>query len=670
MIKPHQVDNLPTLDANQKQTFRNGLAGLWHTFESSPEGSPQKQEAKMKIVGASQKIMQQISAKNRPNSGGQPQQQPPQQMQQQQRPQQNSQNVNQQPQQQPQQPSHNALAANQGQQQGGQQSQPSQQSQAQVDIDNNLKKTVSNMINSLQVYPEPGITNNQQFDTYKQNFKSQLGSILLKQERSKNTMIQIKTHINNQVKQNKPIDELKHKFHQYQTMVTQCQQQSKVMLEANERNKGSQRKQQDLQQYASQQQQRSTQPQTPAGGQQVSGNQAQISQRPSTQQGPGNGAQDVRMNQTSASPARATAQGGFQQPNPQQAQLQAQSQGTHAQPTPKPMPSQSQPASTTPQQTPQSATQPQAPQQQPGNIPPQGNIPQQGNAPQQVNIPQQQPQRPQTGAQQVPPQGQYSQQHPNPPNPAIPQGANSASQPQQPQRPQALSQQGAIARAQEQNFQQQSSANQQQGLQQPSQNIANGIPFNQQPPNQHTPTSTFPQSQQLSSVTNKFPIPKQLNLGPQAQTAVSGPPSRPTMMGQGGMMGMPGVQKAPPFTLEGEGDHVLSKRKLDELVRQITGSTNPADGLTPEVEEAVLSMTDNFVDNVITKACQLAKLRQGQSLDIRDVQMVLERNYGIRIPGYSLDEVRTVRKFQPAPGWVGKVQAVQAGKVMGGNRDA
>jgi transcription initiation factor TFIID subunit 12 len=52
-------------------------------------------------------------------------------------------------------------------------------------------------------------------------------------------------------------------------------------------------------------------------------------------------------------------------------------------------------------------------------------------------------------------------------------------------------------------------------------------------------------------------------------------------------------------------------------------------------------------------------------LDIRDVQLVLERNYGIRIPGYSLDEVRTVRKFQPAPGWQTKMQAVQAGKVMG-----
>lgn len=133
-------------------------------------------------------------------------------------------------------------------------------------------------------------------------------------------------------------------------------------------------------------------------------------------------------------------------------------------------------------------------------------------------------------------------------------------------------------------------------------------------------------------------------------------------------MSQPGVQRPAQFTLEGEGDRVLSKRKLDELVRQVTGqaSDSPDSGLSPEVEEAVLTLADDFVDNVISSACRLAKVKESQTLDIRDIQMVLERNYGIRIPGYGLDEVRTVRKFQPAPGWTNKMQAVQAAKVMGG----
>ena len=46
--------------------------------------------------------------------------------------------------------------------------------------------------------------------------------------------------------------------------------------------------------------------------------------------------------------------------------------------------------------------------------------------------------------------------------------------------------------------------------------------------------------------------------------------------------------------------------------------------------------------------------------------MVLERQYNIRIPGFSTDEVRTVKRPQPAAGWAHKMSAVQAAKVTGG----
>ncbi|KAF2273942.1 uncharacterized protein EI97DRAFT_382349 [Westerdykella ornata] len=137
--------------------------------------------------------------------------------------------------------------------------------------------------------------------------------------------------------------------------------------------------------------------------------------------------------------------------------------------------------------------------------------------------------------------------------------------------------------------------------------------------------------------------------------------------GAPGPLGQPVINKFPPFQLEGEGDRVLSKRKLDELVRQVTGGSE--DALTPEVEEAMLQLADDFVDTVITSACKLAKLRESPNLEIRDLQVVLERNYNIRIPGYASDEVRTVRKVVPAPGWTQKMNAVQAAKVMGGKSD-
>jgi len=85
--------------------------------------------------------------------------------------------------------------------------------------------------------------------------------------------------------------------------------------------------------------------------------------------------------------------------------------------------------------------------------------------------------------------------------------------------------------------------------------------------------------------------------------------------------------------------------------------------------KAILQVADDFVDQVVTAACRLAKLRHASTLEIRDIQLILERNYNIRVPGYASDEIRTVKKFQPAQGWTQKMSAVQAAKVTGGKTD-
>jgi transcription initiation factor TFIID subunit 12 len=140
-----------------------------------------------------------------------------------------------------------------------------------------------------------------------------------------------------------------------------------------------------------------------------------------------------------------------------------------------------------------------------------------------------------------------------------------------------------------------------------------------------------------------------------------------------GVMGQPALQKTPAFSLEADGEQrVLSKKKLDELVRQVTGVTNAGEGnevLSVEVEEAILDYADTFVDDVVSAACKLAKTRGSAVLEIRDIQTILERNYNIRIPGYASDEIRAVKKFAPAQGWTQKMSAVQAAKVTGGKAD-
>ncbi|KAK4100398.1 hypothetical protein N658DRAFT_497391 [Parathielavia hyrcaniae] len=215
-----------------------------------------------------------------------------------------------------------------------------------------------------------------------------------------------------------------------------------------------------------------------------------------------------------------------------------------------------------------------------------------------------------------------------------------------------------------------------------------GIGAAQQPqghPHAHPAQQQQQQQQQQAAAPNlqsKLPIPKVLHeKAGQMPTPVPniggiGSTPRPTYSGGGGIgggvMNQPALPKTPAFQLEGEGERILNKKKLDELVRQVCGGT--AEGqegnlLTPEVEESVLTMADSFVDNVLHQACRNAKERGSKVLEIRDLQLVLERTYNIRIPGYSSEELRTVRKVQPNSSWIKKMSAVQAAKVVPGKGD-
>lgn len=191
-------------------------------------------------------------------------------------------------------------------------------------------------------------------------------------------------------------------------------------------------------------------------------------------------------------------------------------------------------------------------------------------------------------------------------------------------------------------------------------------------------------------------IPKNLNVS--TPEPVPMPSSRPTFSGgpshnQMGVMGQPAIQKHPGYVLEGEGQHVLSKKMLDILVRQVTGG-GEGEMLSPDAEEVrketqlglnrekfhtktvtnlhpqfMLQMADDFVDDVITQACRLAKLRPSSTLELRDIQLVLERNYNMRISGFATDDLRTVKKPQPAQGWLQKMSAIQAAKVTQGRSE-
>jgi len=67
---------------------------------------------------------------------------------------------------------------------------------------------------------------------------------------------------------------------------------------------------------------------------------------------------------------------------------------------------------------------------------------------------------------------------------------------------------------------------------------------------------------------------------------------------------------------------ILTKRKLQDLLHEI----DPTETMDDDVEEALLHMADDFIENVITASCQLAKHRRSNILDVKDVQLHLGNN--------------------------------------------
>ncbi|CCK71880.1 Taf12p KNAG_0I00890 [Huiozyma naganishii CBS 8797] len=170
------------------------------------------------------------------------------------------------------------------------------------------------------------------------------------------------------------------------------------------------------------------------------------------------------------------------------------------------------------------------------------------------------------------------------------------------------------------------------------------------------------------------PIPESIDTVQPAQVAYK--VNRPTITGGSGMnapaLNTPVNVKIPVY--EADTDRVLSKRKLRELVRTV--GVDEGDGETVmdgDVEQLLLDLADDFVSDVTAFACRLAKHRGSDSLEARDVQLHLERNWNIRLPGYATDEIRSTRKWNGTSAYHQKLNAIAqdrtaaAGSATGGS---
>eukprot|EP00300_Choanocystis_sp_HF-7_P039439 c5813_g1_i1.p1 GENE.c5813_g1_i1~~c5813_g1_i1.p1 ORF type:complete len:163 (-),score=32.37 c5813_g1_i1:77-532(-) len=103
--------------------------------------------------------------------------------------------------------------------------------------------------------------------------------------------------------------------------------------------------------------------------------------------------------------------------------------------------------------------------------------------------------------------------------------------------------------------------------------------------------------------------------------------------------GKPSQPKVPSTSAVTES--LLGRQRLNDLLHEIS----PNETMEPEVETALLAIADEFVDNVTTFACRLAKHRGSTQLEAKDIRLHLEKNWDLRVPGFvHPDDVRTKRK--------------------------
>ncbi|XP_055851490.1 transcription initiation factor TFIID subunit 12-like isoform X2 [Episyrphus balteatus] len=89
-----------------------------------------------------------------------------------------------------------------------------------------------------------------------------------------------------------------------------------------------------------------------------------------------------------------------------------------------------------------------------------------------------------------------------------------------------------------------------------------------------------------------------------------------------------------------ESQPILSKPRLLELVREVDATAQ----LDEDVEELLLQIADDFVEDAVKSTCAYAKHRKASKVEVRDVQLHLERKWNMWIPGFGTDELRPYKR--------------------------
>ncbi|CAH0390540.1 unnamed protein product [Bemisia tabaci] len=160
-----------------------------------------------------------------------------------------------------------------------------------------------------------------------------------------------------------------------------------------------------------------------------------------------------------------------------------------------------------------------------------------------------------------------------------------------------------------------------------------------QSPITHVQSPLNQAASQLPSAPSPSPMQTTVSTSAPLQSTVpQGTTTQSTFQQSASSSHLPSMSQAKSST-----DHpnqILTKPRLQELVREV----DPTEQLDEEVEELMLQLADDFVESAINSACLLAKHRHASTVDVKDVQLHLERNWNMWIPGFGTDELRPYKR--------------------------
>ena len=105
------------------------------------------------------------------------------------------------------------------------------------------------------------------------------------------------------------------------------------------------------------------------------------------------------------------------------------------------------------------------------------------------------------------------------------------------------------------------------------------------------------------------------------------------------------------------------KRKIDELVSQLDDKLK----IDTEARHMLLSLADEFIENTVQQACQIAKMR-GTTLEVTDLQSYLDKAYNMRVPSGHENKLQLKKKPTLSHNHQARVNLVKRAIVHGSRR--